>query len=223
MVSLLIIPRCGGMEFVMSINSLEQLNEMHIDVLKEIGNIGAGNAATSLSQMLNTKVDMSTPSVKILDINDAATCLGGPENVVIGILSKLEGDIDGIMMFIIEQDFAKSVLTSLLGVEEVSCDQLSEMELSAISELGNIMIAAYTGSISTLSQLNMKTTVPSIAVDMVGALLSVPAIEMGTVSDKIIFIEDDFLSGNNDISANMLLVPSIDSLNRLMKELGIEL
>jgi chemotaxis protein CheC len=127
------------------------------------------------------------------------------------------------MMFIIEQEFAKSVLESLLGEEEVSCDKLSEMELSAISELGNIMIAAYTGSISVLSQMRIKASVPAITVDMVGAILSVPAIEMGSVSDKIIFIEDDFLSGNKDVSANMLLVPTIDSLNRLMGKLGIAL
>ncbi len=207
----------------MSIQNLEQLNEMHIDVLKEIGNIGAGNAATSLSQMLDMEVDMTTPVVKILDITDAANMLGGPENVVIGILSKLGGDIEGIMMFIIEQDFAKSVLKSLLGVQEVSCDKLSDMELSAISEIGNIMISAYTGSIGTLSTMNMKTTVPAVTVDMVGAILSVPAIEMGSVSDKIIFIEDDFLSGKDNVTANMLLVPSIESLNRLMEKLGIEL
>ena len=207
----------------MSIQNLEQLNEVHIDVLKEIGNIGAGNAATSLSLMLNTPVDMTTPVVQILDINDAANALGGPENAVVGILAKLDGDIEGIMMFIIQQNFAKSVITALLGVKDVSCDQLSDMELSAISEIGNIMIAAYTGSISTLSQMQIKSSVPAITVDMVGAILSVPAIEMGTVSDKIIFIEDDFISGNNDVTANMLLVPTIDSLNRLMQKLGIEL
>lgn len=207
----------------MSIQNLEQLNEVHIDVLKEIGNIGAGNAATSLSNMLNIQVDMTTPTVRILDINDAASALGGPENAVIGILAKLSGDIEGIMMFIIEQDFAKSVLQSLLGTQDVSCEKLSEMELSAISELGNIMIAAYMGSISALSQMQIKASVPAIAVDMVGAILSVPAIEMGSVSDKIIFIEDDFLSSSNDITSNMLLVPTIDSLNRLMGKLGIAL
>lgn len=207
----------------MSILNLEQLNDMHIDVLKEIGNIGAGNAATSLSQMLNMAVDMTVPTVRILDINDAANALGGPENAVIGILAKLYGDIEGIMMFIIEQNFAKTVLTSLLGEEEVSCEKLTEMELSAISEIGNIMIAAYTGSIGTLSQLNIKTSVPAITVDMVGAILSVPAIEMSSVSDKIIFIEDDFISDDKNVTANMMLVPTMDSLSRLMQKLGIEL
>lgn len=207
----------------MPIVNLDQLNDMHIDVLKEIGNIGAGNAATSLSQMLNAEIDMTVPNVRILDINDAATALGGPENAVIGILAKLYGDIEGLMMFIIEQDFAKTVLTSLLGVQDVSCESLTEMELSAISEIGNIMISAYAGSISTLSQLNMKTSVPAISVDMVGALLCVPAIEMSSVSDKIIFIQDDFLSESKDVTSNMLLVPSMDSLSRLMRKLGIEL
>ncbi len=207
----------------MSILNLEQLNDMHIDVLKEIGNIGAGNAATSLSQMLNTTVDMTVPTVRILDINDAANALGGPENAVIGILAKLYGEIEGIMMFIIEQSIAKTALLSLLGEEEIRCENLTEMELSAISEIGNIMIAAYTGSIGTLSQLNIKTSVPAITVDMVGAILSVPAIEMSSVSDKIIFIEDDFLSDDRNVTANMMLVPTMDSLGRLMQKLGIEL
>lgn len=203
--------------------NLNQLNEMHIDVLKEIGNIGAGNAATSLSQMLNTTVDMTVPTVRILDINDAANALGGPENAVIGILTKLYGDIEGLMMFIIEQEFAKTALSVLLGEETVRCENLSEIELSAISEIGNIMISAYTGSISTLSRLNIKTSVPAITVDMVGAILSVPAIEMSSVSDKIIFIQDDFLSQQKDVSANMMLVPTMESLSKLMQQLGIDL
>ena len=194
-----------------------------MDVLREIGNIGAGNAATSLSQMLNAEVNMSVPKVRILDISDAATALGGPENPVIGILTKISGEIDGLMMFIVGQSFAGAVLESLLGEKQVSYAALTEMQLSAISEIGNIMISAYLGSISTLSQMSIKSSVPAIAVDMVGALLSVPAIEMRTVSDKIIFIQEDFLSSADDITSNMMLIPSMESLDRLMQKLGIQL
>jgi len=207
----------------MSTLDLDQLNDMHLDVLKEIGNIGAGNAATSLSKMLDTTINMSVPRVRILDISDAATALGGPENPVVGILTKFQGDIDGIMMFIISQTFAGAVLKSLLGVQQVSYHSLSELELSAISEIGNIMIAAYLGSISTLSQMKVKTSVPAVAVDMVGALLSVPAIEMSSVSDKVIFIEDDFLGSDSQITSNMMMVPDMESLGRLMQKLGIQL
>lgn len=203
--------------------SIDELNDIHLDVLREIGNIGAGNAATSLSQMLNAEVNMSVPKVRILDISDAATALGGPENPVIGILAKISGDIEGLMMFIVGQSFAGSVLEALLGEKQVSYAALTEMQLSAISEIGNIMISAYLGSISTLSQMVIKSSVPAIAVDMAGALLSVPAIEMRTVSDKIIFIQEDFISSANDITSNMMLIPSMESLNRLMQKLGIQL
>ena len=207
----------------MAIEDLGQLNEMHIDVLKEIGNIGAGNAATSLAQMLNREVDMKTPDVRILEISEAYRAMGGPEMPVVAILAKLYGDIDGIMMFVIQQDFTRSLLETLLGEGGSKCEQLSEMERSALAEIGNIMIGSYAASIAALSGLTIKISVPAVASDMVGAVLTVPATEMGSVSNKIVFIEDDFLSDNQTISADMMLVPDIRSLNKLMNSLGIEL
>ena len=207
----------------MAIESFNQLNEIHLDVLKEIGNIGAGNAATSLSQLLNRQVDMVTPVVRILDISEADRALGGPETPVVAILVKLRGDISGMMMFVIEREFTQSLLETLLGESRVSCGNLSEMESSALSEIGNIMIGAYAASVATLSNLVIKTSVPAVTVDMAGALLTVPAAEMSSVSDKIIFIEDDFLSSSKTISANMMLIPDLQSLNKLMNSLGIQL
>jgi chemotaxis protein CheC len=207
----------------MTIQDLGQLNEMHLDVLKEIGNIGAGNAATSLAQMLNREVDMVTPVVRILDISDADKALGGPETPVVAILVELTGDIHGIMMFVVDQVFTQSLLEALLGESGNNFLHLSEMEFSALSEIGNIMIGSYANSIATMSGLEIKISVPAVTSDMVGALLTVPAAEMGTVSDKIIFIEDDFLSANKAISANMMLIPDLDSLNKLMNSLGITL
>lgn len=207
----------------MPISNLEQLNAMHIDVLKEIGNIGAGNAATSLAQMMNREVDMVTPVVRILDISEADNALGGPETLSVAILVELYGDIHGIMMFVISQEFTKVLLNSLLGETKVNCAHLSEMENSALSEIGNIMIGSYANSIATLSKLNIQISVPAVTSDMVGALLTVPAAEMGSVSDKIIFIQDDFITLNKTISADMLLIPDINSLNKLMGSLGIEL
>ena len=207
----------------MAIENLNQLNEMHIDVLKEIGNIGAGNAATSLSQMLNRKVDMVTPVVRILNISEADRALGGPETPVVAILVELNGDIHGIMMFVIEKEFTQSLLEALLSESKANYAHLSDMEYSALSEIGNIMIGSYAASIASLSNLDIKVSVPAVTVDMAGALLTVPAAEMGSVSDKIIFVEDDFLSANKTISANMMLIPDIASLNKLMSSLGIQL
>ena len=205
----------------MSIENLEQLNATHIDVLREVGNIGAGNAATSLSAMLDRTVDMSTPSVKILDINDATDTLGGAENVVVGILGKLKGDIDGLIVFMIAQDFALAAINFLLQNRTEDCTELTDIEFSVLAEIGNIMISAYIGAISALSGLEILTSVPAVNVDMVGSLLSVPAIVMEDYSDKIIYIENDFMNTEESITANMLLMPSIDSLNKIMVGLGI--
>lgn len=203
--------------------NLDQLNEVHIDVLKEIGNIGSGNAATALASILGDTVAMDIPKVNIVDVNQAVAALGGPENITIGVLSKLGGEIEGLMMFLIPNEYGPIILKGIGCPCDAKCDELSEMERSAISEIGNILISSYVNSIATLTKLNIKTSVPALCVDMVGALMSVPAIEMAAVSDHIIFIQDNFLSDAQSITANMLLVPNIKSLEKIMQRLGIAL
>lgn len=207
----------------MTITNFEQLNDTHMDVLKEIGNIGAGNAATSLSQMLNRKVDMTTPVVRVLDLAEASMEMGGPETPVVAILVGMHGDIQGTMMFIIDSNFTKLLIETLLGESDVKCEHLTDMEKSALSEIGNIMMGSYTAAISALSGLNITISVPAVAADMVGAILTAPAMEMGDVSEKVIFIEDGFKGSDETISADIMLIPKIDSLNKLMDSLGITL
>lgn len=209
----------------MNLKSLEDLNAIHMDVLREIGNIGSGNAATALAKLLDITIEIDVPSVNIMEVSEAANALGGLENVMVGILVKLGGDIQGLMMFIIREEFAERVLNTILGQPNASCKHFSEIELSAITEVGNILISSYVNAIATLSGLTISATVPAVAIDMVGALLCVPAAEMGEVSDKIIFIQDDFVTGSTGekINANIMLIPHIDSLETLMKMLGIDL
>jgi chemotaxis protein CheC len=207
----------------MAIKDFSQLSDLHIDVLREIGNIGAGNAATSLASMLNRQIDMKTPAVRIMDISDVDKAMGGPETPMVAILVEVLGDIHGIMMFVVGQQFTESLLHTLLGEGTVDCMNLTEMQSSALSEIGNIMIGAYVSAISSLANLKIGISVPAVTADMIGSLLTVPAAEMGAVSDKIIFVEDDFKGVNGTITANMMLIPSLDSLETLMNGLGISL
>ncbi len=207
----------------MPIKDFSQLSDMHIDVLREIGNIGAGNAATSLAKLLDRQVDMKTPVVRIMDIGDVDKAMGGPETPMVAILVEVLGDIHGIMMFVVGQQFTANLLHFLLGDEPVDCMNLTEMQSSALSEIGNIMIGAYVSAISSLAGLNIGISVPAVTADMIGSLLTVPAAEMGSVSDKIIFVEDDFRNEEGIITANMMLIPTIDSLDTLMNGLGITL
>lgn len=207
----------------MKIDKLRELNNVHIDVLTEIGNIASGRAATSLAELVNFRIDMAVPRVKIVDTTLASNLLGGPENVKVGILAKFKGDISGIMMFLIEASFAKDILYSLIGTDYQLEKELDEMERSAISEIGNIMIASYVNAISSMTGMYIDISVPSVAVDMVGALLAVPALEIAPASDEIIFVEGVLLDLNQSVSSNILLVPTIDSLNTLLTRLGIEI
>ncbi|MDF2522173.1 MAG: CheY-P-specific phosphatase CheC [Clostridia bacterium] len=200
--------------------TLDNLNSMQIDVFKEIGNIGAGNAATALSKMIAKRIDMDVPKVNILEFKDVAELVGGPEAAVVGIYFKVTGDISGSIMYIMEKKSAK-FLTSLLMSREMENDALDEMEISALQEVGNILAGSYLSSLSSLTGLTLVVSVPSLAVDMAGAILSVPVILFGQVGDKVMLIETDFIEGSEHVKGNFFLVPDEDSFEILLKSLGV--
>ncbi|MDL2234329.1 chemotaxis protein CheC [Ruminococcaceae bacterium OttesenSCG-928-L11] len=201
--------------------SYESLNPMHMDVLREIGNIGAGNAATSLSMMLGMPVDMTLPKVNLVDFNDVAEAVGGPENMIYGVLLGLEGDVDGMIMFLLDKNFAHMVVNILMGGTYENFEAMDEMALSAIKEVGNILSGAYANSIAELTGLFINLTTPSVSIDMAGALLSVPIIKFGAVGDKVLFIEENFKSDAESVMSHMILFAEVESLNLILGKLGL--
>lgn len=213
----------------MSLNNMEQLNAMHFDVLREIGNIGQGNAASSLSQMVGKTIDISVPAVKLLEFNETVEYLGGPENIVLGMLVTLSGDIKGMMLYVLQKGFANSMISAVFGKELTDLTALDEMDISFITEMGNILAGSYVNAISSLTGLTIDISVPTISVDMAGAILAVPAVEFAQIGNRVLFIDDNFIFGNNtsaenrEIKSNMILVPEISSLETLFSRLGIEI
>ena len=199
------------------------LNDMHIDALREIGNIGAGNAASSLAMMLADQIDISVPTVRILEYERVMEELGGPEQMIVGLLLCLEGDVNGMIMFLLHQNFANKLVGSLLGEEPPEDGELDEMAYSALQEVANIMAASYVNAIASLTEFKIDITVPSMCVDMLGAILSVPAIHYANISDKMIFIEDKFSGKDLEAPNHVLLIPDVESLEKIMEKLGIEL
>lgn len=207
----------------MAFKDLSDLNDMQIDVLKEIGNIGSGNAATSLSSMLMHPVGIEVPHIAILDYNSVVDALGGPESMIVSLMLFLSGDVEGMIMFLLQKDFAHMTLSSLLGEEVGDFNGEDEMANSALTEVGNIMAASFVNAISTMTGLNIGISVPDICIDMCGAILSVPAIHYADISDKIIFIQDQFNSMENQATSHVLLIPDVESLAKIMTNLGIEI
>lgn len=207
----------------MALKNIDDLNPIQMDVLKEIGNIGSGNAATSLASLLNNTVDIAVPTVKALNYNETVELLGGPENVVIGLLIRLSGDIRGMMMYILQKGFASKVTETFYGKSLENLTDVDEMDKSAICEIGNIMAASYVNAISNLSGLMIDISVPSFCVDMAGAILAVPIVEFAQVGDKVLFIDDNFKITDAEIKSNMILIPEMDSLDTLFSRLGVQI
>jgi chemotaxis protein CheC len=200
--------------------SVDELNSLQIDVLREIGNIGAGNAATALSKMLSKRVDMDVPKVNILEFRNVAELVGGPEVEVVGIYFKVTGDINGSIMFLLDKTSAKLLTNMLMGRQDKE-SELDEMDFSALQEVGNILSGSYLSSLSSLTNLKLIVSVPSLAMDMAGAILSVPVILFGQVGDKVMLIETDFNEGTNHVQGNFFLVPDEESFEILLKSLGV--
>lgn len=202
-------------------NTYDNLSAMHMDVLREIGNIGAGNAATSLAVMLNQQVDITLPKVNLVGFDQVAEAVGGAEALCYGVLVTLNGDIDGMMMFILDKRFAHKVLNILMGQRFEDFDEMDEMSLSAIKEVGNILSAAYVNSIAELAGVRIELSIPYVSIDMAGALLSVPIIKFGSIGDKVLFIEENFKSNDENVMSHMILFAEIESLNLMLGKLGL--
>ena len=208
----------------MSKIDLEKLEDSQFDVLKEIGNIGAGNATTALATMLNIKVDMSVPNVALLPFDNISSFIGSEEQTVIGILLEIQGDIDGMMMFLFDMKSAHHLVNSLM-MRDVHQDEngmadFSEMEMSALNEIGNIVSGSYLSALSGLTGMKMVSSVPALSIDMLGALLSVPAIEFGKYGDKLLMIQSEF--GEDDfVTGYFLLIPELESYDKILTSLGM--
>lgn len=201
---------------------IENINNLTLDILKELGNIGSGNAATALANMISKEVNMNVPQVRILEFNEVANILGGEENPVVGIYFELIEEAVGNIMFVLDMESAKN-LSSMILKRAKTNEDLDDMDMSVLSEIGNILASSYVNSLSTITGLKLKISVPSLTIDMAGAILSVPAIQFGQVADHVLFIETHFSEGNKRVSGNLFLIPDVNSFNKILNSLGVNL
>ena len=203
----------------MSELNFDEMSQEYFDILRELGNIGAGNATTALAEMLQCKVDMSVPKVGLLEFKEVGMAMGGEELLMAGIYLGVEGDITGSIMFLLEKNSARFLVSKLMGME-MEGDDFSEMEFSALKEVGNIITGAYLNSLSSLTSLKIFPTVPDVAVDMAGAIMSVPAIQFGAVGDRMLLIQTQFFD-DVAIDGYFILIPDLESYSKILSALGM--
>ena len=198
----------------------------HLDVFKEIGNIGAGNATTALAGLLNRKISMSVPDASEVPFNTIVNILDGPETLVAGLLISFTGDLNGYILLILGMNDAMAMVAQALGQPLHDSASpgftLSDMERDAILEISNIIVGSFLTSISAFTGLKMTPAVPQISVDMLGAIISIATIEYGRIGDTVLFLKTQFNDLEGDVSGHFFLIPDYNSYKILLKSLGLE-
>lgn len=198
------------------------LSSFQLDVLKEIGNIGAGHAATALSQLISEPIAMTVPNVSIVSLAEVSEILGGAEQVVVGIYMRMFGDVPGKIIFVFSEDEALTLAEMLTKIKNPA-QALNDYEESALKEIGNIMTGAYLYALTKLTGYNVLSSVPVLAKDMVGAILNTALLEFGIIGDYALFIQTQFSLTQRKINGHFFLVPDPGALDVLLNALGVEI
>ncbi len=199
-----------------------------MDILKEIGNIGAGNAATALSTLLNKKIDMKVPKVRVVSFDEMMEMAGGPDNVVVSVFLRIEGEAPGSMFFILPLSQGARFIQQMTGEKDFSFEKppYSELGMSAMQELGNILSGSYLSSLSDFTNLNLYPSVPALSVDMAGAVISFGLLEVSQKSDTAIVIDtalkEDDIPEIESVKGHFFLLPDPDSFDIIFRSLGVE-
>lgn len=205
----------------MSDFTYDTIDGIQFDVLREIGNIGAVNATAAFSRLISPKINIKVPKVELLDVREMPDIIGGAEKVFVGIMLGLEGDINGALMFMMEEESAHHIINIIMHRDLESFDDFTEMDFSELKEIGNIFAGSYLSSISMLTNLTVIPSVPSIEINMAGAILGIPAIQFGVVGDKALVLRTQIIVEDKEESAYFALIPDNDSYTKMMSSLGL--
>ena len=204
---------------------VNNLSILQLDVLREIGNIGAGNAATSMSKLIDKRVDMKVPSVNVVTFDEMMDIVGGPEQLIVAMFFRILGEAPGTVYFILTIEEAETLIREITNLTELKLlsEQPNELAISALKEVGNIMAGSYLSALSDFTKINMQSSIPYLSVDMAGAVLTAGLIELSQVSDYAIVINTEISNkeANNGLSGHFFLLPDLETIPILFSALGI--
>ena len=205
----------------MAFNNISELNALHLDALREVGNIGSGNAVTSLSAMLNIPVDIEIPNISVIDYENVAQYLGGKDLEVIGLALGLESDLEGVMLHVVLPEFASRIVNTFYPKEIHSLADISDMVLSAVKETSNITTASYANALARLTDTFINITPPIDYLGTVEDVLQKAASRFDSIGQQVIYIDESMFIANTEIKSSMILILQMDSLKKLFERLGV--
>jgi chemotaxis protein CheC len=198
-----------------------QLTAMQIDALREVGNIGAGNAAIALSQMVDKKVDLSVPKASLVPLVGVPGLVGGPETTVAGVYLGIAGDCSGSILLLLEKESATSLATLMVPGEAAAGPELDVVKRSALQETGSILSGAYLMALGQLTGLLFRPSVPGFAMDMAGAIIDHVLVDLASTEDYVLVVETDFMVSGVKILGHLILFPDLGMLATILERLGV--
>ena len=197
---------------------VRHLKESQLDAIREVANIGAGHAATALSGMTNRKIMITVPRVHARPLEDASDFLGTPDMVVAAVLMHMMGDLTGRAMVMFPEPSAKTLCDFLFRRAVGTTKELGEMEHSGLKETGNILASAYLNALSEFMGMMLVPSVPSLVIDLSGAVLTTAQLNFGHDRDFAFCVETSFSidGANGPLGGHFLLLPDLASLRSIL-------
>jgi chemotaxis protein CheC len=202
---------------------LRSLKALQLDALREVANIGAGHAATALSQMINTTIMISVPTINISRLEEVPPQVSAPEEPVAAVLMHMMGDLTGRTLLVFPKPTAIRMAELMLRRPHGNSSELGEMEQSAIKEAGNILSSAYMNALSDFMGMMLIPSPPALAIDMSAAVLTTAYLQFGSDKDYVFCVESEFMMHELDekLRGFFLLLPDPASLQAILRAIRV--
>ena len=202
---------------------IRSLKALQLDALREVANIGAGHAATALSQMTGGTIMISVPQINIARLEDVPPQISGPEEPVAAVLMNMLGDLTGRTLLVFPKPTAMRLSELMLRRPKGSSSDLGELEQSAIKEAGNILSGAYMNALSDFMGLMLLPSPPSLAIDMSTAVLTTAYLQFGNDRDYVFCVESEFFMQDlkEKLRGFFLLLPDFASLQAILRAVRV--
>lgn len=202
-----------------------EFTNIHMDAIREVGNIGTGNAATALSRLIGRMVDMDVPVAELVPIYEVAAHYGSPETPVCAVLVRTEEEFSCSLIFMIEEDKANLLADLIIPMDISGMDEETQLQIrnSALSEQGNIILGAFLNALAQITGWVLPTTTPAVARDMLGSIMDLVASMFGVIGDSAMLVKTNLQIKDldYDLKGNVIMIPDPGSLETLLSKLGV--
>ena len=196
-----------------------------MDAIREVGNIGTGNAATALSKLIGRTVDMDVPVAELVPIYEVAAHYGSPETPVCAVLVRTEEEFSCSLIFMIEEEKANVLADLIIPMDISGMDEEQQLEIrnSALSEQGNIILGAFLNALAQITGWVLPTTTPAVARDMLGSIMDLVASMFGVIGDSAMLVKTslNIKDLDDELGGTVIMVPDPGALETLLSKLGV--